>query len=188
MRRDRLHYLYPIIALGTLAAATSWLARITQPPAEADRKSASTLPDMVVENLTLQRFDATGRQQYVFSASEMRHFAVPEHTVLSRPELLFLAGSAPVAATATQGTVSADGESVLLEGNVVVTREASEERPAAQLETEALTVWPDTEKVTGNLPVRYAEGSDLVVAGRFVADNLAGTLELDGGLKATFNR
>jgi len=188
MRRSRLEQFLTIIVLALLAAGTSWLLRVSEP----DRERADTLPDaspdMIVDHFTMQRFDPTGRRQYVFSARQMRHFTVPERTELEHPELLFLGGEVPVTAKAAEGRVSADGEVVTLQGDVVLWREAMTERAAATLTTEALTVWPETERVEGRVPVRYQEGTDVLIAGRFSADNLAATLQLADGVTATFRR
>lgn len=188
MRRDRLYKIYPLLALGVFAAATSWLDRIAQPPDTLRREAASASPDMTVEQFTLQRFDQKGHQQFIFSAAGMRHFAVPDRTEIEQPALVFLGRDAPVNARALRGTVSEDGETVHLAGDVVVTRAADSRRKAAELRTEALTVWPETERVVGEVTVHYAEGPNRITAGNFSADNLDDTLQLGGGIHATLTR
>ena len=188
VRRDRLYKIYPLLGLGLFAAATSWLVRIAQPPADAEEPVASTSPDMIVDDFTLKRFDVEGQQQFVFSAVEMRHFEFPERTELSRPHLLFMGHDAPIEARAERGTASKDGDTLYLEGDVIVTRAALADRPAATLRTEALTVWPENERVAGTVPVIYEAGPNRITAGRFSADNLQGTLQLEGGVTALVKR
>lgn len=188
MRSGHFERWLPLVALAVIAAGTSWLLRISEPPREKGVSDNGNSPDMIVDRFTLQRFDASGKRQYVFSASEMRHFTQPERTELVQPELLFLGGEAPVRAEARKGTVSADGERVQLEGEVMLSRSATQLRAAATLQTEALTVWPESERVAGVVPVRYSEGDDELVAGSFSADNMAEALELGDGVTATFTR
>ncbi|MCB1890010.1 MAG: LPS export ABC transporter periplasmic protein LptC [Rhodocyclaceae bacterium] len=188
MSTSRVDTWAPLIVLGLVAGATSWLVRISEPPEVPTVVEDGSAPDMIVDRFTLQRFDASGRRQYVFTAQEMRHFLTPERTTLVRPELLFLGGESPVRAHSETGTVSADGESVRLEGEVQMLRDATRERASATLQTEAMTIWPETERVAGDRTVRYTEGSDELLAGRFAADNLAEVLELGDGVTANFTR
>ncbi|MCB1915592.1 MAG: LPS export ABC transporter periplasmic protein LptC [Rhodocyclaceae bacterium] len=188
MRRSTFEQFVIVLVLGLLAAGTSWLLRVAEPDEPPAAEGLTNTPDMMVDRFTLQRFDVDGRRQYVFSAAHMRHYASPERTELDRPELLFLGGEAPVRAEAIRGTVSADGETVRLSGDVVMSRAALPSRPAATLTTQALTVWPESERVAGRVPVRYEEGRDVLVAGRFDADKLAGELRLGDGVTATFRR
>ena len=67
-------------------------------------------------------------------------------------------------------------------------REASAGKPQGEIRTEALTIWPDTEKVESAVPVSYREGTNTVTAATLSADNLRGNLQLGGGVKATFSR
>ncbi|MCB1928261.1 MAG: LPS export ABC transporter periplasmic protein LptC [Rhodocyclaceae bacterium] len=188
MRRSLFEQIVIVLVLLLLAAGTSWLVRVAEPDDVPEAESSTNTPDMLVERFTLQRFDAHGRRQYVFSAARMRHYAAPERTELDHPELLFLGGEAQIQAQAIRGTVSEDGETVRLSGDVVMSRAALPDRPAATLTTQALTVWPETERVAGRVPVRYEEGRDVLVAGRFDADNLVGELRLGDGITATFRR
>ncbi len=188
MSASRAERWLPLVALGIVAAGTSWLVRVSQPPEAREVVESGDTPDMIVDRFTLQRFDAAGRRQYIFSAEEMRHFMTPERTTLLRPELLFLGGEAPVRARADTGTVSADGESVHLKGKVQMLRDATQDRASASLQTDAMTIWPETEQVAGDQTVRYTEGSDELRAGRFRADNMAAVLELGDGVTANFTR
>lgn len=186
LRKDRAHHLFPVIALALVGALTTWLDRIAQPLPGDPGQAAASAATMRVESFTMRRFDAQGIQQYTFSAEAMRHFEAPERTEIDQPRLVFLGREAPVRASALRGTVSANGESVELTGEVKVVRAATATRGAALLSTEALTLWPDTERVAGDRPVSYLEGRSEVHAGRFVADNLDLTLQLAGGVTATF--
>lgn len=188
MRRDSLYRIYPIVALGFFAAATSWLDRIAQPPGDGSARPASSSPDMLVDAFTLRRFNPAGEQQFIFRATAMRHYAAPERTELEMPRLLFLGSAAPMAARAMKGTVSADGEAVHLQGEVVVTRDAHPGHPEAVLRTEAMTIWPETEQVAGDVTVHYEAGPNRLTAGNFRADNLNDTLQLGGGVAATVHR
>ncbi|MCB1908388.1 MAG: LPS export ABC transporter periplasmic protein LptC [Rhodocyclaceae bacterium] len=188
MRRGTLEQFMIVLVLALLAGGTSWLVRVSEPDESPSAEDSSDSPDMMVERFTMQRFDDEGRRQYVFSAARMRHYAAPERTDLDHPELLFLGGEAPMRAEAIRGTVSADGDTVELSGDVVMSRAALPGRPPATLTTQALTVWPESERVAGRVPVRYEEGRDVLVAGRFDADNLVGELRLGDGITATFRR
>ena len=188
MQRDALHRLYPLIALGALAAVTLWLERVSRPTAESTPIVASTGPDMIAERIAVHRFDPSGQRQYDLSASAMRHFPSDGHTDLDEPELRFYGTERTTHASAENGSVSKDGNTVRLNGNVLVVREAVAGKPAAEIRTEALIVWPDAQRVESAAPVTYTEGSSTVKAATLTADNLHGNLQLGGGVKATLAR
>lgn len=188
MRADTLHRLFPVVALGALAAVTLWLERISRPVEQSVPVAASSGPDMVIERFSVHRFDSAGRLQYELSARTMRHFPLDGRTDLDEPKLRFYGVDRTSHASATTGSVSTNGERVLLEGNVIVVREASAGKPQGEIRTEALTIWPDTEKVESAVPVSYREGTNTVTAATLSADNLRGNLQLGGGVKATFSR
>lgn len=182
------HRLFPVIALGVLAAVTLWLERVSRPVEQLRPVAASTGPDMVVESFSVHRFDPAGRLQYELSARTMRHFPLDGRTDLDEPKLRFYGTDRTSHASAATGSVSANGERVLLEGNVIVVREAVAGKPQGEIRTESLIVWPDTEKVESATPVAYREGTNTVTAATLSADNLRGSLQLGGGVKATFSR
>lgn len=188
MRRDMLHRLYPLIALALLAAVTMWLERVSRPDVQTTPTALSTGPDMTVERMSVHRFDLQGRLQYALSAEAMQHFPGDDRTDLTQPRLHFYAVDGASKASADRGSVGSNGETVLLSGNVVVVRDATAARPQAEIRTEALTIWPDAEKVESGAPVTYIEGPSTVRAATLSADNLRGSLQLGGGVKATFAR
>lgn len=188
MRRDMLHRLYPLIALGVLAAVSLWLERVSRPVAQALPTTLSSGPDMIVERFSVHRFDPAGRLQYELSARTMRHFPGDGHTDLEQPKLRFYGVERTSHASAETGSVSNRGETVRLEGDAIVVREATADKPQGEIRSEALTIWPDSEKVESSVPVTYVEGASTVKAATLSADNLLGTLQLGGGVKATFAR
>jgi len=183
-----LQRLYPLIALGILAAVTLWLERVSRPVEQGTPTTVSSGPDMVVEHFSVHRFDPEGHLQYELSARTMRHYPSDGRTDLDEPKLRFYGADRISNASAETGSVSTNGETVHLRGKVIVVREAANNKPKSEIRTESMTIWPDAEKAESTVPVAYTEGASTVRAETLSADNLRGNLQLGGGVKATFAR
>ena len=182
------HSLFPLIVLTLLAGVSVWLDRITQqePVAKTDRTRHEA--DFTADKLTLRRFDPTGKIQYVLVADSMVHYADDESTELVRPRLNYLNRPEPVWVESNFATVSKDGATVVLTDKVFLRRAAHAGKPESTLRTEAMTVWPDDEKMRSDKPVTLTQGKTVITAERMESDNIVGEVRLQGQVRGTLYR
>jgi lipopolysaccharide export system protein LptC len=111
-------------ALGVFAAATLWLQIQHQEdtPKYVVVKERHD-PDYYIENFVQTGTDETGELKYTLKAERLVHYPDDNTALLDKPHLIqYEQGKAPTHTTAESGWVSADGDEVLLTGNVRITR------------------------------------------------------------------
>ncbi|MGB5225736.1 MAG: LPS export ABC transporter periplasmic protein LptC [Arenicellales bacterium] len=80
-------------------------------------------PDYYIENFTAVGMDINGERQYVLEAERMVHFPDDDTSLLDKPHVIqYEPGRAPTHIYSETGWVSANGDEVILTGNVRVIR------------------------------------------------------------------
>jgi len=171
----KLERLYPLIALGLLAAATVWLERATR---MAEEKAVSVLrhePDLMIQTFTL-------------TGSRLVHFADDDSSHITHPHLDFSGEGRPLTVTAEQGTVYQQGDRVFLEGDVQAQRAPDAQHAPMSFRSATLTLWPNEERAETRTPLVLTQGATVIRAQAMEAQNLIGELKLAGGVTARLQR
>ena len=80
-------------------------------------------PDYYIENFTAVGMDTDGNRQYVLEAERMVHFPDDDTSLLDKPHVIqYEPERAPTHIYSETGWISADGDEVILTGNVRVIR------------------------------------------------------------------
>lgn len=141
MRHDR-RALFIGLFLTLLAIGTGWL-NLTHREDPPRVSRAPHLPDFWVEGFNALTMDAEGRPARRLTASLMRHFEDDGTTELTAPVLLvYEPGLPPWHIRSERGWMSGDGNLLLLQGEVLIDREASERSRPVHLVTRDLRVQP----------------------------------------------
>ena len=176
------------IAAG-LAALTFWLERAAQAPPAPPPPAGVRLPDYVVDNVGATNLDKAGRPESKLAAKRMVRFLDDGTTEVEAPRLTqFRDDGPPFRVAAERGTLSSDGDEVRLFGNVILSRDASKERPELRLETTYLQVFPKTEVFRTPEPVLITEGGSRLSGVGLEFDNKAKRLELKARVSGTFEQ
>lgn len=186
--KHRVYNLFPIALLALMAGVSVWLERITEQEHRVKSAESSQEPSFIVDKLTLRRFDLSGKVQYVLVADHMTHYGNREFTELANPRLDYLNRPEPVQVVADKAEVDKNGEVIHLTGKVLVKRDAHADKPESTLRSEAMTIWPDDEKMRSEVPVTLTQGQSVVNALRMDSDNLTGIVHLDGQVRGTLYR
>jgi lipopolysaccharide export system protein LptC len=132
--------LFPLAIMLSLALLTFYLERIVRDDESTPAKRRHD-PDYIVTNFTATTYDAEGRALSVLSAARMVHFPDDDTTELQAPRMVQTKPQEPrMTVRAERGALSANGEEIFLYDNVVLVREADQERPEARLTTSFLHV------------------------------------------------
>jgi lipopolysaccharide export system protein LptC len=177
----------PLAALALLVGLSLWLNQLVQVPvARADGKLRHD-PDLMVENFSASKLGADGRVLYTLAARKMVHYPDDDSALLESIQLEAFEPRQPrMTITADHGRLEQGGDRVLIEGNVVVLREAGEKNEAARLTTDKLLVLPDTGIARTASEVRLESVSARALAqGGMEIDNRARTMKLER-VNATF--
>ena len=124
-----------------LAGLTFWLERTVREEEGAHPSLRRHDPDYVVDNLAHTRFNVKGMVESTLAAAKMLHYPDDDSTDLVAPRMVQTKPTEPrVTLTADRGTLSQDGEEVFLYGNVLLVREAGQERPETRMRTSFMHV------------------------------------------------
>lgn len=143
MGAERLALAFPVLVAALLAALTLWLDQLVQSGGNRTRVADSE-PDFVVHDVSAVQTGPDGRPRHVLMASRMTHYATDDTTLLELPRLShFRDARTEIQARAKNATLSGDGRTVQMTGDVLLVRAAGANQGELTMRTQELTVVPD---------------------------------------------
>ena len=153
MGSERLALAFPVLVAAVLAALTLWLDQLVQ-SGNTPARAVSREPDFVVHELSATQTGEDGRPKHVLKASRMIHYPADDTTLLEQPRLShFRENSMEVQARSQRATLSGDGRTVQMSGDVLLVRGAYGNQGELTMRTEELTVLPDEGIARTAMPV-----------------------------------
>lgn len=187
--RDRFTHWFPAGVLVLLAMLTFWLDRTVQGPQAKNDGSSRHDPDYSVDNFTATRMGLDGTPQHTLAARRMVHYPDDDSTHLEKPHFTrFEKGKPPLHIQSIRGLVSKDGEHAYFTGNVVVTREAYQEKSAMTLTTSYLHVIPDKDLATTDRPVNIRDAHTNVDGVGLELNNKTHVMKLHSRVKGRYEK
>jgi len=176
----------PLTALALLVALTLWLNALVQAPTARADGSHRHDPDLIVENFNARKLGEDGRVLYTLAARKMVHYPDDDSALLESVKVEAFEPKQPrMMITADNGRLEQGGDRVLIEGNVVIVRDADAKNEAARVTTDRLVVVPDAGIARTDSEVTFESASGRAVAKGFEIDNRARTMH-SGPVRATF--
>lgn len=158
--------IFPLIVLGVLAFVTFWIDSTVKSNAPKVDGSNRHDVDYFVENFVTTKTDVNGNLRNMLAAVEMRHYPDDNTTELIRPRLTQYGDNKPyIQIEAQRGFVSANGETVEFKDNVVIVRQAFEDRGEMRLTTDYLKVLPKSEFASTTSDVVITQAPKTVIHG-----------------------
>lgn len=136
--------LLPIGVLLLLTGLTYWLSTFVQPQRAAADANLRHDPDLIIEDFTAQKMSPTGDVQYIVKAAKMMHY--PDDDSSELENVIFTAnqpGQPKLTVSAPRGKLNEGGDEVVMEGGVVLKRDALGKSAAMTVKTPRLTVLPE---------------------------------------------
>lgn len=176
----------PLAALGLLVLLTLWLNQLVQAPSARADGSTRHDPDLIVENFNARKLGEDGRVLYTLEARKMVHYPDDDSALLESVKVEAYEPKQPrMMITADNGRLEQGGERILIEGNVVIVRDADDKNESARLKTEKLLVLPDAGLARTNSEVHLESSSGRAVAEGLEVDNKSRVMRLDR-VRATY--
>ena len=170
----------PLTVLSLLVALTLWLNQLVQAPDARADGSRRHDPDLIVENFSARKLGDDGRVLYTLAARKMVHYPDDDSALLETVKVEAFEPKQPrMMITADNGRLEQGGERVLIEGNVVIVRDADAKIDAARITTAKLLVLPDTGIARTDTEVKMDSATGHAVAQGLEIDNRARTMRLD---------
>ncbi len=186
-KHKRTAHRWPLLAMITggvfLAAGTFWLVQMmNRPDVDFNPDNASNEPDYIIEKFSFVRMTPEGKPRYLFHGARLTHRPLGDVSVVERPILKSLApGAPPMTLQANNARIRHQENQVDLLGKVDINRPASPTTRALQMQTEALTVFPDEERMTSDQPVTMKVGSASVTGRGMQANNATRQISMGKG-------
>jgi len=181
------HYWLPLAVVGGLVLLTAWLGQLAEQGPTPVGAAAGHHLDYFVDDLRAVAYDVAGVPRYHLSAGKMRHYPDDDTTTLDAPTFLRDGPGIPrVAARASRGQVSANGEVVYLLGGVSMPEAGRPGQAPLELTTEYLKIMPNADRLTTDKPVILKQGASLLTGNAMVADGKERTLQLSGRVKGIY--
>ena len=137
-------------------------------------------PDYIVEKFSFVRMTAEGKPRYLFSGAKLTHRPIDDSSDVVAPVVQSLTNKvAPTTVTSLRAHVRHLENQVDLSGNVEVQRPESPTNRALRLRTEALTVFPDEDRMVSALAVEAKLGTSTIVGTGMQANNATGQVHFD---------
>lgn len=182
---DRLAAVASIAFLLVLAAGTYYLAVWVSRDQKTTLITTSNKPDVFVEGVSLTRVNTDGNPVFQMSAQSMLHYPIDGTSEFRMPTLVSLDSNRPrMTVRADIAIANQDGQSTVLEGNVVLERQAMPENPTLTIKTERLVLTPDDETARTDLPVLIEHGTAKLRGIGMEFDNLLRTMRLHSQVQA----
>lgn len=163
-----------VILFGTtltaIIFAIAWFSQTVSETSKKQQSLADSLPDFIIRDFNSQQFNADGKLQYEMEANQLIHYPTNDATELDSPVLKFeseVKGSWTV--QSERGFVATDGNIVELNGNVLLTRQATLE-DSVTMATETLYLHLDKEFAETTKPVIISSTNTTVEAVGMQAD------------------
>lgn len=181
--RDRISVLVAALLLVAVTLTSYWYSREMRRPT-IRAAATSGAPDFIVDRVVMTKFDEHGQARYKVFAEELSYFNENDDIELTRPRLVSLLPDQPqLQASSARARVINAGETVLMEGNVLLQRAAGGGRPQMTVRTERLTAIPDQEHFSSDVPVRIEHGDSNLSGNAMDYDNLKRVLTVVGSLR-----
>lgn len=135
----------------------SWLLlqKSDAPSPDIGSETKSRVPDYQVDQFQVVTMEASGLPSYRLQADSLLHFPADKWSDLTVPHMQFYQqNTVNWHVSANKGRVYDEGESILLSGNVILTRPASSEDGAMKVHTEKLLVYTKSQTAETKLLAR----------------------------------
>jgi len=138
----------------------------------------SNLPDYIVDRFSFVRLNPSGQPTYIISGIKLTHRPLDDSSVIDVPFVRSLSSTqAPTEMRAKLARIDQGNSRVHLSGDVDVARDASGTVQKMTLKTQALTVFPDSDRMETDQPVEVVLGKT-VMTGTGMKANIA-TRQID---------
>ncbi|MGZ5078145.1 MAG: LPS export ABC transporter periplasmic protein LptC [Usitatibacter sp.] len=176
----------PLAVLALLVGLTMWLNQLVQGPTARADGSLRHDPDLMVDSFNARKLGTDGQVLYTLAARKMVHYPDDDSSLLESVILEAFEPRQPkMTATADHGRLEEGGDRVLIEGNVVIVREADAKNEPARLTTDKLLVFPDEGIARTSSEVVLESPSGRAQATGLEIDNRARTMKLER-VRATY--
>ena len=176
----------PVIAMITggvfLAVGSFWLVQLMNgADVRLGQDDAGNEPDYIVEKFSFVRMTPDGKPRYLFRGETLTHRPVDDVSVVELPVLKNLTPDAPpTTVKANSARIRHQDDEVDLLGKVDIHRPGVGTARELHMQTEALTVFPNEDRMQSDRQVRVKMGSSTITGKGMMANNATRQVQFKG--------
>ena len=165
-----------------LALGSFWLLQVMQRgDGQIDPAAAGNEPDYIVEKFSFVRMTPEGKPRYLFYGAKLTHRPLGDVSDVDQPLLQSMAPGQPtMTVKANSARIRHAAGEVDLAGKVDVFRPASPNARLLHMTTEALTVFPDEDRMQSSQRVDMALGAATITGVGMNANNATRQVQFAG--------
>ncbi|KQW87958.1 LPS export ABC transporter periplasmic protein LptC [Massilia sp. Root418] len=164
------------------ACGTFWLVQLLNRGEEdmlADKRLNE--PDYIIDQFSVVRMTKDGKPSYIVAGDKLVHRPIDDASEIDKPMMRNLSSTQPpMNITAEHARVDESNTRVQLKGNVKIDRAAQGKSAAMQMTTQALTVYPDEDRMETDQPVQIVQGGATATGTGMKANNATRMVHLQG--------
>ncbi len=177
--------IFTVLGAVALALGSFWLLELIN-KSNLDVTAAKKLdePDYFVTNFSLVRMDLQGKPSYIVSGAKLTHYPADDSSDIDQPFVRKISPDVPpLNMTAELAHIDQGNTRLQLSRNVVIDRVAGPKTQNMTLKTEALTIFPDEERMESAVPVDLVSGRSHVTGVGLKADNASSVVEVPNSVR-----
>lgn len=165
-----------------LAFATFWLVEVmNQSGQQLQADSHREEPDYIIDRFSFVRMNQAGQPSYIISGDRLTHRPIDDSSEIDRPVVRSLgAEHPPMLMHSERARVDQNNSRVHMTGKVDIERSASASSQAMTLKSEALTVYPDDDRMETDQPLVMTLGTATASGTGMQANNATRQVHLQG--------
>lgn len=168
-----------LMALLLGAALSWWLLRGLSNPSVKHAVKARHIADYSLQKFTVNAMNDRGKLYYRLHADHMSHYLDDDTSRVDRPNMtVFKEGNALWNVYAKRGWISAGQKSIVLRGDVLIWRNAVNDGPGLEIQTDELHITPDKQYAETARPVTISQEIGVTRAVGMRVDLEKSTMEL----------
>ncbi|MGK5025071.1 LPS export ABC transporter periplasmic protein LptC [Janthinobacterium sp. RB2R34] len=181
----RWRLIFTVLGAVAVALGSFWLLEVMNKSSQdvsANKKLDE--PDYFVTNFSLVRMDLQGKPSYIVSGAKLTHYPADDSSDIDQPFVRKISpGVPPMNMTAELAHIDQGNSRLQLSRNVVIDRVAGPKTQNMTLKTEALTIFPDEERMESAVPVDLLSGRSHVTGVGLKANNATSVVEVPGSVR-----
>ena len=184
----RWRLLFTILAGIFIACGSFWLLQVMQRgDGDVAVDASKNEPDYIVEKFSFVRMAADGKPRYLFHGAKLTHRPIDDVSDVEQPIMQNMTpDAAPMTIVSQRARIRHAQNQVDLLGKVDIHRPASPGGKELRLKTEALTVFPDEDRMQSDQPVQMALGAVTVNGTGMRANNATRQVDFAGRGKLVY--
>ena len=183
MNADRIRVWLLVTIMGLIMLGSFWVYEVMRRNAElaAASNQVRSAPDYFVEQFNFVRLSQSGKTNYRVTGEKLTHFPKEDEFEIIQPRIVGIdqeqtpmnirADRAVIKKRVKEAGQATPEDQIHMLGNVLVERSSVNKQAALKLETETLTLFPDSERMKTDAPVLMTTASAVLNALGLEANN-----------------